>query len=249
MGRKGERSHLKRLASPAFWPIPRKQKVWVVKPSPGPHPVDRSIPLLIIVRDLLGLAQTEKEASIIISEGKVKVDGRIRKDKRFPVGLMDVVEILDVNKAYRVVPSTHRVFSFQPINEEEKMFKLCRIENKTTVKGGKFQLNLHDGKNILLRTEEPETNGYKTLDVIKINLQNNEIMEHFKLEKGMYAVIIGGKNIGRHGTITEIEENPYKKRRLKTVKIKGTDGMEYNTILDYVFVVGKENPVISLPGG
>ncbi len=249
MGSKGGKSHLKRLAAPGFWPIHRKEKVWTIKPSPGPHPSDRSIPLLVVVRDLLGLAKTSKEAGIIISEGKIKVDGKIRKDKKFPVGLMDVIEVSGLNKFFRVVPSTQRFFAFQPIDEEEKTFKLCRIENKTTVKEGKIQLNLHDGRNILLNPEEASGNGYKVLDVLKVSLPDNKIIEHLKFEEGMYAVIIGGKNTGKHGVIIEIEKTPYKKRKLKTVKIRGKDGVEYNTIPDYVFVVGKENPVVSLPGG
>ncbi len=249
MGSKGGSSHLKRLAAPAFWPIRRKEKVWVVKPSPGPHPSDRSIPLLVVVRDMLGLAKTGKEASVIISEGKIKIDGKIRRDRRFPVGLMDVVEIPALNKVYRVVPSTHRMFTFQPINDKEKTFKLCRIENKKTVKGGKIQLNLHDGRNLLLKPEETGGNGYKVLDVLKIDLSTNQILDHLKFEKGMYAVVIGGKNVGKHGILTEIEDTPYKKRKLRTVKIKGKDGVEYNTIPDYVFVVGKESPEILLPEG
>lgn len=246
MGSKGGKSHLKRLAAPGFWPIHKKEKVWTVKPSPGPHPSDRSIPLLVVVRDLLGLAKTSNEASIIISEGRIKVDGKVRRDKKFPVGLMDVVEIPDLKKFFRVIPSTHRVFAFQPISEEEKMFKLCRIENRTTVKKGKIQLNLHDGKNILLNPEEAFGDGYKVLDVLKVSLPENKIIEHLKFEEDMYAIIIGGKNTGKHGVIVDIEKTPYKKRKLKTVKLRGKDGVEYNTIPDYVFVIGKENPMISL---
>ena len=249
MGSKGGKSHLKRLAAPGFWPIHRKEKVWTVKSSPGPHPADESIPLLIVVRDILGLAKTSKEAGIIISEGKIKVDGRVRRDRRFPVGLMDVVEVLGLNRFFRVVPSIHRFLAFQPIDEKEKTFKLCRIENKTTVKNGKIQLNLHDGRNILLNPEEASGDGYKVLDVLKISLPDNNITEHLRFKEGMYAIIIGGKNIGKHGKIVEIEKTPYKKRNLKTVKIVGKDGVEYSTIPDYVFVVGEDSPIITLPGG
>jgi len=41
-------------------------------------------------------------------------------------------------------------------------WKLCRIQNKTIVKGKKVQLNLHDGKNKLVEKDE-----YKTGDVLK----------------------------------------------------------------------------------
>ncbi|OYT47886.1 MAG: 30S ribosomal protein S4e, partial [Desulfurococcales archaeon ex4484_42] len=73
MARMGGRRHLKRLAAPDFWPILKKEYVWTVKPSPGPHPIERSIPLLIIVRDILGYAETAREARRLIAEGHFKV--------------------------------------------------------------------------------------------------------------------------------------------------------------------------------
>ncbi|HDM89168.1 MAG TPA: 30S ribosomal protein S4e, partial [Candidatus Bathyarchaeota archaeon] len=104
MGKKGGSLHLKREASPPFWPIHRKKFVWTVKPRPGPHPVSRCIPLLLIIRDILGFAETRKEAKKIISQGKILVDGRVRRDDRYPVGLMDVVSIPELKMNYRVLP-------------------------------------------------------------------------------------------------------------------------------------------------
>ena len=58
-------AHLKRYGIPKFWPLSKKEKVWAVKPRPGPHPKDFCIPLQIIVRDILELAETSKEAKKI----------------------------------------------------------------------------------------------------------------------------------------------------------------------------------------
>jgi Ribosomal protein S4E len=85
--------HQKRIAAPRSWKIERKTAYWTVKPRPGPHPGNRSIPLLLIVRDMLKLADNSKEAKRILNEGNVTVDGKVRKDHKFPVGIFDLLSI------------------------------------------------------------------------------------------------------------------------------------------------------------
>jgi len=249
MGKKGGSLHLKREASPAFWPIHRKEFTWAVRPRPGPHPTNRCVPLVLIVREILGLAETRKEARKIISQGKIKVDGRVRRDDRFPAGLMDVISIPDLKMNYRVLPS-EKGLSLHPIDEKEAGFKLCRIENKTTIRGGHIQLNLHDGRNILVKVEDPrnpEEDRYRTLDTLMISIPDQEIIEHLRLEEGMSAILIDGKNIGKRGVISSIEEQPGRKRRRLLVNIEDEEGKTYQSILDYAFVIGDKTPRISLP--
>ena len=105
MGKKGGKKHLKRKPAPRFWPIHRKELLWTIKPKPGSHPISRCIPLMLIVREMLGFAKTRKEAKTIISQEKIKVDGKTQREERFPVGLMDVVSIPEIEKAYRAIPS------------------------------------------------------------------------------------------------------------------------------------------------
>ncbi len=249
MGRKGPKRHLKRYPAPWFWPIKRKEYKWTVRPVPGPHPIERCIPLAIIVRDMLGLAKTAREARIIIKRGYIKVDGVVRKEPKFPVGLMDVVTIEKLGQSFRVLP-TPKGLRLHPIDGEETGFKLCRIENKTTVKGGHIQLNLHDGRNVLVRVADPTNpveDTYRTLDTLKLGLPDQELLDHLKLEEGAYAIITGGKNMGIHGRIVAIRELPGVKRRRFEVELEAPDGNRYRTILEYTFVVGREEPVISLP--
>lgn len=249
MGGKGGKRHLKRKPAPKFWPIHRKEAVFTVKPRPGPHPFSRCIPLVLIVRDILGAAKTRREAKKIISQGKIWVDGKVQKEERFPVGLMDVVSIPEMEKTYRVLPSPKGLTLFTIGKKEEASFKLCRIENKTTVKGGHIQLNLHDGRNVLIRVKDanhPEEDVFKTLDTLKIGLSDQEIVGHFKLAEGAPAIIIDGKNIGKFGKIVNIEKRPDQKRRKNLVTIEDDDGNQFQTTLDYVFVVGDKEPHISL---
>ena len=130
MGKKGGPKGLKRKPAPRFWPIQRKEFLWVVKPSAGPHSLENSLPLAVILRDILGVARTRKEAKTIVAQGKVHVDGKVRRRDNFPVGLMDVISIPEVNTTFRVVPS-YKGLVLHPIDKEETSFKLCRIEDKT----------------------------------------------------------------------------------------------------------------------
>lgn len=249
MGKKGGKKHLKRKPAPTFWPIHRKELVWTVKPKPGPHSISHCIPLTLIIRDILGLAETRKEAKTIISQGKIKVDGKIRRHERFPIGLMDVISIPTIEKAYRVLPSEKGLI-LHPIHAEEAEFKLCRIENKNLVKDGHVQLNLHDGRNVLVQLNDPknpEEDVYRTLDVLKIGIPDQEILEHINLAEGRPAIIFGGKNIGRHGNLVAFEERPSQRRRSLLATIEDKKGNRFQTTIDLFFTVGDKKPWISLP--
>lgn len=249
MGKKGGKKHLKRKPAPRFWPIHRKESVWTVKPKPGPHPTSACIPLALVVRDILGFANTRKEVKTIVSKGRVKVDGKAQREELFPIGLMDVVSIPDVKKDYRVLPSEKGLI-LHPIEKDEAEFKLCRIENKTITKGGQVQLNLHDGTNMLVSVKDPkkpEEDVYQTLDVLKLSIRDRELLGHLRLNVGITAMIIGGKNVGKYGKIIAIEKKPGQKRRELLVTVEDENGNSFQTILSFVFVVGDAEPYMSLP--
>ncbi len=249
MGKKGGKKHLKRKPAPKFWPIHRKEFVWVVRPKPGPHPTSRCMPLALIVRDILGFAKTRKEAKTIISQGKIKVNGKLQLEELFPTGLMDVISIPEMKKTYRILPSEKGLF-LHSIGSEEALFKLCRIENKTVIKGGRMQLNLHDGRNIQVQVEDPqkpEKDVYQTLDVLKTSVPSQEITAHLKLGKDTHAIIVGGKNVGKYGKIVTVEKRPGQKRRGSLVTIEDENGNRFQTTLNFIFATGDTRPWISLP--
>ncbi|MDI6690860.1 MAG: 30S ribosomal protein S4e, partial [Candidatus Bathyarchaeota archaeon] len=203
----------------------------------------------IILRDILGFAKTRKEAKTIVSEGKIHVDGNVRREDYFPAGLMDVLSISDVDKHFRILPSKKGLI-LHPISKDEASFKLCRIENKTTVKSGHVQLNLHDGSNILVKVADPKNpqeDIYETLDTLKVSLPDRQILEHIKLKENDFVIITGGKNIGKYGRIITIETAKGKKRRNTLAIIEDEKGNRYQTILNFVFAAGEKQPLISLP--
>ncbi len=248
MGKKGKVGRLKRKPAPRFWPIHRKEAVWIVRPSSGPHSLEKCLPLSLVLRDILEVAETRKEAKKIISQGKVYVDGKVRLKDDFPVGLMDVISMPDLKKFYRVLPS-HKGLFLNPISKEEASFKLLRVEGKTIVKNGTSQVALHDGSNMLVKVEDtksPSEVGYETFDTLKLGLPEKEVLGQLKTKKGNMAVITGGKNIGKKGKIVEIEKTEAKKRRNALVVIEDESGNRYQTILDFVFSVGGAKSLISL---
>jgi small subunit ribosomal protein S4e len=242
MGKKGPTRHLKREASPRIWPVPRKRFIWAPRTSPGPHPLSESIPLLIIVRDILGYAETWREARIIIKEGQILVDGRIRRDVGFPLGIMDVLEIPKAGQAFRVLPASRERLRLHPIDKEELGFKLCRIIGKTTLKGGRTQLNLHDGRNIQL---EDDGGRYRLNDVVKISIPEQEILDHVVFERGARALVVGGGSRGGYGSIIELGAEPWKSR---TAVLRTPGGEDITTLARYLFTVGSASPLISIPG-
>ena len=247
MTRKGEKKHIKRTSAPKYWRIHRKESKFTFKPSSGPHQAMNCIPLLIIIRNVLHFAETAREAKRIINNGEIKVDGKICKDIKYPVGLMDVVEIPKINQSYRVIPAPRKGLVLHPIEDDEIEFKLCRIENKTVVKGGQIQLNLHDGRNILIHLNDPtnaDEDVYKTKDVLKISLPSQEILEHIKFDEDIFSMVIAGRHLGLSRKIIKIEKRfgPH----ASTVTLE-KDDKTFQTALDYAFPIGEEISLISLP--
>ncbi|MGC8982597.1 MAG: 30S ribosomal protein S4e [Desulfurococcaceae archaeon] len=251
MARHGGSKHLKALAAPAFWPILRKEYKWTVKPSPGPHPIERSLPLLILVRDVLKYAKTGAEARKLIAEGNFKIDGRIRRSYKFPVGIMDVIEIPKTGEYYRVIPVPTKVLGLVKIPPEEAGIKPCRIENKTTVKGGHIQLNLHDGRNVLVKVSDPRNpveDVYETLGTVILSLRDNKILDYIPAKEGVIAIVSGGRNVGRIGKIVEIIPSALKRRKY-IVTLEDKHGNRFQTSFEYVFPIGVDKPLITLPEG
>ncbi|MBU4143204.1 30S ribosomal protein S4e, partial [Patescibacteria group bacterium] len=82
--------HLKRYFAPKTWKIKRKGISFITKPSPGTHKISMSMPLNVILRDVLGYANSNREVKFLLGNKDIAVDGIQRKDYRFPVGLFDV---------------------------------------------------------------------------------------------------------------------------------------------------------------
>ena len=229
------KKHMKRMTAPRTWSVPRKTSHWVSKPRPGPHGLLVSIPVGTVLRDMLKLCDNAREARFILGGRNVLVDGRAVTDPKFPVGLMDVLTMKDIKASYRMLIDYKGRLQAVPIDENESGWKLARVDHKTTVRGGKTQVTLHDGRNLLLPKDQ-----YKTGDVLKIEVPSQRVLKAFKLEKGNLALLTGGSH---PGTVQTIEDYVVKRGSASDV-VLFKEGP--STVKENVFVVGDKAPEVKL---
>ena len=192
------KSHIKRLAAPKTWPIHRKVNIWVSRPNTGTHSLDHCISLSVLLREILEVCKTSKEVKYILSKEQIKVDGTIRKDKNFPVGLMDTVQIKD--KFYRMLFNKQGKITPISIKKEESNIKPKKVITKTSIKGKKLQINLFDGSNII-----SAKNDIKTYDTLVFS--EGKAKEKIDFKEGSFVYITGGRQIGKSGVLKKIEES------------------------------------------
>ncbi|MGA1872624.1 MAG: 30S ribosomal protein S4e [Thermoplasmatota archaeon] len=225
--------HMKRYAAPRSWTIARKEQVWAVRPMPGPHKKELSIPLMVALRDMLHLGQTSSEVRKILGRREVLVDGKVRIDYKHVVGLMDVISIPRIDTHYRVLLDPRGNISLRSIEANQSKWKLVRIMDKSLVRGGKVQLNLHDGRNILV-----DKDTYRTGDVLKISLPDQKIISKVDMKEDSLAMLTGGAHIGTICRVKKIENT----RNPMPNIVEFHEG--FNTIVDYVFMVGSDKSEI-----
>lgn len=246
MARKSGPLQLKREQSPAFWPIDRKKLTWSPRTHPGPHPRRNSIPVVMVLREILSQAKTAREAIHIISSGKVKVDGIVRRDHRFPVGLMDVLQIEGAAEAFRILPKPNVGLTPAPIDAKEASFKLCKIIGKKNIPGGKTQLNLHDGRNMIIEPKDSRqktSQEYSVGTTIQLGIPTEKILGQVPFEPGAVGLVVDGRNQGLAGRIESI--TPGTHARDKSVRIQ-TSGDSFETPASYVIPVGTSNTLIGI---
>jgi small subunit ribosomal protein S4e len=236
LGKRGGDTRMKRQLSPRFWNIRRKESQFVVSAKPGPHPKQRSYPLGMILRDVLGVASTMREAERILVAGKVKVDGQTRRSARFPVGLMDTVA-LSTGQTYRVVPKESTLLTAISIDESEKNVKLAKVTSKSTIRGKKTQYGFHDGKTLI------SEQALRVGDSCLLELPEAKIKDHVRFDKGCTVFIVKGENAGKVGMVEDIRDGIFSlpKRALVTI---GDRAVELP--VEMVMAVGADRPVIKV---
>lgn len=136
MARKGGSKSLKRYAVPPVMQVfSVKERKFITRPQPGPHRLEMSLPLQVLVRDILKMAETGREAKYVISHRTILVDGVVRTSHKFPIGLMDVVSVKELGKYYRVLVNEKGKLIPVEIPPEEASMKICRINRKYLYRG------------------------------------------------------------------------------------------------------------------
>ena len=124
---RGPKKHLKRLAAPKHWMLDKLGGKFAPRPSQGPHKLRECLPLVILLRDRLKYALNYSESTKILMQRLIKVDGKIRTDKTFPAGFMDVVSIEKTGEYFRLIYDTKGRFKVHPISKDEAAYKLCKV--------------------------------------------------------------------------------------------------------------------------
>ncbi|MEM4245407.1 MAG: 30S ribosomal protein S4e [Candidatus Nanoarchaeia archaeon] len=231
--------HLKRLIAPKGWPIKRKEHKWIIRPNPGPHALSKSVPLNLVIKNMLKYAKTTREVKLILNQRKVLINKVARTDQKFPVGIMDIVEIPEINEHYRMVYNKQGKFILIRIDDEEARFKPVKIINKKTLKGKKTQLNLNDGTNMIVDKDVYKVNDTIIMDLTKESKER--IKKHLKFEKGAKVYLTDGKHIGKTGYIEEIQ-NLFQNQMVTFKSYKETyqTSKEYTLVIDDSISVGEK---------
>lgn len=222
--------HLKRITAPRTWDLPRKKTVWVTTPNPGKQ-LDLSLPLDFVLRDILGKARTKKEVNYIVTFEEVRVNGKRRKDRRYPLSFLDILTLPKLDEHYMILVNKQNKLYLQKLSAKEAESRLCKLTNKTiTTKG--VQLNFLDGTNLLVKKD-----GYKTGDTLILATKDNKVVDHLKLEKGASVLLYKGKHAG---TVTHVENLEQGKIYFKS------DKQTHQTNKAYAIVIGKDKPMIKI---
>ncbi len=231
---------LKRGAAPRSWTTPRKGTKWLKRPGPGPHAQDQSMPLLLVLRDVRSIVTSAREARILLRSGAVRVDGAIAKDLDRGLGLMDTLSFAaPLDAHYRVMKDRRGKLALVTIPATEATVKLARVRFKHAVRGGRVEVTLHDGRNLLVPANSP----YRVGDSLKIAVPGQKVVEHLPLAPGALAYVSGGTHVGELARVDRVEVRNSSQPNLVHFK----EG--FSTVKEYVFVVGQNAPEVTIGEG
>jgi small subunit ribosomal protein S4e len=231
---------LKRGASPKAWTIPRKGTKWVKRPAPGPHAQDAAIPILLVLRDVRKVVASAREARLLLRQGNVRVDGRVVRDLAWGVGLFDTISLeKPLDEHFRVMRDRSGRLILLPIAAKEANTKIGRVRFKHAVPGGKVEVTLHDGRNLLVAP----SSVWKVGDSVQLELPKQKVVGHLPLAPGKLAYVSGGTHVGQLGRVERVEVRNSSQPNLVHFK----EG--FSTIKEYVYIVGDQAPVVTMPEG
>jgi len=221
--------HQKRLAVPNSWPVERKTNTFTVKAGAGPHG-EAGVPLVVLLRDVLGYVDSTKEARYALNNDSVLVNGDAVSDEQRPIGMFDILAFPERGEYFRVFPDEGGRLALTPVDEEAAGSRLGKITNKSVVPGGGAQLTLHDGTNVLVDADTE----YDTKDSIVVDNESKEIVAHFEYEEGALVTAVAGQHAGRIGEVADIDVTLGSGSNTVFV---GDDEDGYETVEEYLVVI------------
>jgi len=230
---RGKKKHLKRLRAPKHWLLSKLDGIYATRPRAGPHKLRECIPLSIFLRHHLRYALIENEVIKIINSRHILVNGVVVTDRKFPLGLMDIVSIPRTGENFRMILDNKGRYYARPIDEKESEWTVIRIVKKFTAMFGRVNCVAHNGWT--LSYPHPDIMINDSVKVLIKDKQNPEKQEVIKFKVGAEALCTGGRNKGRIGIISHRTKIPAQQ---DIVRLTDTTGSVFSTQLRNLFVIG-----------
>jgi len=207
-----------------FWPIPRKGTKYLARSS---HNQNDSIPLIVVLRDVLKIVNSKKELKKAINEKEIVVNGKEIRDVSFPISLFDVVKIKSMGKSFKAVLSENKKLMLGEVDGKDAVSKVYKVIGKKIIAGGKVQINLLNGRNVFVEGKDKVRVG----DSMVVGF-DGKVISVIGMEKGNMGFVTHGKHMGDRGKIKDIGEQGGK----MIAKIEGRDH-EINVWVKNVIVI------------
>jgi small subunit ribosomal protein S4e len=199
--------HIKRKTMGKFWPVARTGTKYMAVPT---HEARSSLPLILVMRDLLKVVKSKKELKKLLNEKQILINNKVIRETNYPLMLYDSLSLPAAKKNYKVILDNKR-FNVKEATDSEIKTKTYRVINKRLLPGKKIQINLNGGKNIITN-EKIETGEFVIVDNA-----TNKITKTVALKKDVEVIVIAGKHIGKIGKIKElVDQGNVKVAQIKT---------------------------------
>jgi small subunit ribosomal protein S4e len=199
--------HIKRKTMGKFWPVARTGTKYMAVPT---HEARSSLPLILVMRDLLKVVKSKKELKKLLNEKQILINNKVIRETNYPLMLYDSLSLPAAKKNYKIILDNKR-FNVKEATDSEIKTKTYRVINKRLLPGKKIQINLNGGKNIITN-EKIETGEFVIVDNA-----TNKISKTVALKKDVEVIVIAGKHIGKIGKIKElVDQGNVKVAQIKT---------------------------------
>jgi len=212
-------AYMKRQKIPKNWPVLRKGTAYIVRP------LGQGVPLLVVLRDMLKVAQNRKEVKKAIHLKNILLNNKPARDERVGVSLFDTITIVPSKKSYRLSLSKKGKFNIEEIKENEANKKVAKVVNKKTLKGKKVQLNLGDGRNFLSDLK------CKINDSVLINFKDKKIEKCLEMKDKANVMVVAGKHAGEKASVTKVDAE----KKMAELNINKN---KINVLIKQIMVVG-----------
>lgn len=221
----GNSRHLTRLAASRYPRVHRKESQYLAKPTLGRHKLYRSVALLVVLRDKLGLAANANEARKAIKTGNIEVNGKIVKDDKFSIGFGDTIKIVPSKETFKIGVAKYADIRIEKVGEKQGE-RVLKVVGKYLAGKGRVMIRLYDGSTI---------SGSKEVKVNdSVMVTEGKVKEVLKFAHGSKCLVVEGTHASESGVIKEIKKGTA--TSVASVKIEGKEGT-FETPVENIMVV------------